>query len=257
MSQVGIKKQVFFGRYKGRKFSAQAHRRIMERLDSLSVQRWRADYPKELWLEIGFGSGEHLCQWLTQHPTRSVIGVEVFLNGLIHCVDAIAPELEPRCSIFSQPIQELWPMLPEGLFDGIILFFPDPWPKRRHQDRRMVQHAFLNQCAKSVKPGGLFYFASDHQPLVAHSLEVFHAHPRWQFLEGASTAQPKGWPQWPENWPSSRYRDKALSLGIPCAFSVWQETSSPMPAVWNPVAIPDSGISRAGDGSLARGQTRG
>ena len=209
MSEQGIKKQLFFGRYKGRKFSKSAHARTAERLNTLSVQRWQGGYPKELWLEIGFGSGEHLCQWLTLHTTRSVIGVEVFLNGLIHCVHSLPDAVKNRCALFTQPIQELWPLLPESIFDGIILFFPDPWPKRRHQDRRMVQWDFLDQCAKSVKPGGLFYFASDHQPLIQHSFDILHAHPRWKCIAGATNAQPATWPQWPDDWPSSRYRDKA------------------------------------------------
>jgi tRNA (guanine-N7-)-methyltransferase len=223
------KTQLFFGRRKGRGFRNNPYARILERLESLSVQRWQGQWPQELWLEIGFGSGEHLCQWLVQHPTRSVIGVEVFLNGLVHCVDSLPEHLEDRCAIFSDPIQALWPLLSESLLDGVILFFPDPWPKRRHQDRRMVQPNFLDQCAYCVKPGGAFHFASDHNPLIQHTLKTLHAHPRWHCVDGATSANPELWPSWPGDWPSSRYRDKALEKNIPCAFSIWQEKAVQKP----------------------------
>jgi tRNA (guanine-N7-)-methyltransferase len=223
------KKQLFFGRLKGRCLRPAPYQRTTERLKNLSIQRWQDQWPKELWLEIGFGSGEHLTQWLTLHPNRSVIGVEVFLNGLVNCMHAMPESLENRCAIFSNPVQELWPLLPESIFDGIILFFPDPWRKRRHHDRRMVQPEFLDLCARFIKPGGHFRFASDYKPLVEHMLRVFHNHPRWKWVDGATKPEPESWPCWPESWPSSRYRDKALAQNIPCAFSLWQETSPQIP----------------------------
>jgi len=220
-----FKKQLFFGRRKGRGLRPNPHARTMARLQDLSVQRWQNQWPKELWLEIGFGSGEHLKQWLIQHPTRSVIGVEVFLNGLVNCMDDFPPELENRCAIFSEPVQELWPLLSESMLDGVMLFFPDPWQKRRHQDRRMVQPAFLDLCAQYVKPDGFFHFASDHNLLIDHVLKTLHTHPRWHHIDGATNDHAESWPSWPQHWPSSRYRDKALEKNIPCAFSIWQENA--------------------------------
>lgn len=215
-------RQIFFGRRKGRGLRPNPYARTQERLKDLSVERWQGHWPQELWLEIGFGSGEHMTQWLVQHPTRSVIGAEVFLNGLVHCVDHLPKEVYHRCAIFSEPVQTLWPMLPDGILEGITLFFPDPWPKRRHGSRRMVQREFLDQCARLIKPGGFFHFASDHRNLIDHVLKTLEAHPRWEFYGGARTSDPTTWTPWPEDWPSSRYRDKALAQQIPCASSLWK-----------------------------------
>ena len=218
-----LRKPVFYGRRKGRVIPKNLYEHTLERLKNLDIAKWQGQWPKELWLEIGFGSGEHLNKWLCQYPQRSVIGVEVFLNGVIHCVDALPEPFEQRCAIFSEPAQSLWPHLSLSSLDGIMLFFPDPWSKRRHAGRRMVQPEFLDLCAKYVKPGGLFHFASDHPGLIAHTLKIFQAHPRWHYVDGVKTTDTTEWPSWPEHWPSSRYRDKAVAKNTACAFSIWKE----------------------------------
>jgi tRNA (guanine-N7-)-methyltransferase len=217
-----LRKPLFYGRRKGRVLPKNLYQDTLDRLKNLDVKKWHGQWPKELWLEIGFGSGEHLNQWLCQYPQRSIIGVEAFLNGVIHCVQGIPESFEDRCAIFSDPVQELWPSLSESCLDGVILFFPDPWRKRRHAQRRMVQPTFLDLCAHYVKPGGSFHFASDHAGLIEHALNILREHPRWQYVDGARTADAAHWPQWPQHWPSSRYRDKAVANHIPCAFSIWQ-----------------------------------
>ncbi len=221
-NHLDLHKPLFYGRRKGRVLPKTLYDHTLDRLKNLDIKKWHGQWPKELWLEIGFGSGEHLNQWLCQHPDRSIIGVEAFINGVIHCVQGIPESFEKRCAIFSDPVQEMWSHLSPSCLDGIILLFPDPWRKRRHTQRRMVQPAFLDLCAHYVKPGGLFHFASDHPGLIEHSLNVLHKHPRWQYMDGARTPHAAQWPLWPEHWPSSRYRDKAVANHIPCAFSIWQ-----------------------------------
>ena len=223
MLDLNVGKPVFYGRRKGRLIPKQLYAKTLERLKNLDIKKWQGQWPQELWLEIGFGSGEHLNQWLGQYPQRSLIGVEVFINGVIHCVEAMPEPNEKRCVIFSEPVQSLWSTLSESSLDGIIVFFPDPWPKRRHAERRLVQPEFLDRCARYVKPGGLFHFASDHLGLIAHTLKHLNDHPRWQCIDGARTHNPIDWPDWPDHWPSSRYRDKAINRGAPCAFSIWKE----------------------------------
>ena len=203
----------FYGRRKGRSLSVTGAERARARLKCLSVERWFEKWPNNLWLEIGFGFGEHLLHWVSSYPHCSIVGAEVFENGVVSCVNGLRKEDEHRVAFFVHPVAELFDSLPESVLQGVIVRFPDPWPKRRHAGRRLIQDGFLDQCSRLVQSGGLLHFASDHEALVAFSHNNLDRHSRWSCVINTNHR--------PHGWCTSRYEDKALARGDVCHYSVW------------------------------------
>lgn len=191
------------------------------RIDAFDVQRWHNAWPKKTWLEIGFGFGESLLSLLEQDREVSVIGCEVFKNGLAHCLANLKEEDTARVAFFSQPVQELLPFLPKESLEGVIVFFPDPWPKKRHHKRRLLQGATLDALVSLIKPGGEIRFASDHKDLVSFTVAILNGHTQLAWRCGLKTGEEEVWSPWPQDWPTSRYHEKATARGVPCAHSAW------------------------------------
>lgn len=211
---------MFYGRIKGR---GKNQDWIQERLPFLEVGRWGSSWPRPLWLEIGFGYGENLLAWMASHPQAFIIGVEVFQPGLAHFLSHLPIDEYPRCALFPHPVEILLPLLPAQSLECIFILFPDPWPKRRHAKRRLVQGALLQTFYHLLQPHGQIVFASDHADLVTFTLNQMEEHPGFHWKEGASTANPTDWPPWPESFPSSRYHQKAIARGQSCAYMVWEK----------------------------------
>jgi tRNA (guanine-N7-)-methyltransferase len=205
---------VFYGRRKGRGLSNRLSEQAHMRLQHLSVDRWVHAWPEQVWLEIGFGFGEHLVDWLVLHPDRCIVGAEVFENGVVSCINKLPVQCENRVAIFNQPVAALFEKIPDNGLQGVIVRFPDPWPKRRHANRRLIQDAFLDQCAQKVRAGGTLYFASDHAQLVDFSCAILNRHVRWTCVMQSTTR--------PQEWATSRYEDKALARGDVCHYSIWR-----------------------------------
>lgn len=209
----------WYGRRKGHAMGRMRSEALM-RMETFSVNRWVHSWPKKIWLEVGFGFGEHLLTWLDAHQDHAILGSEVFENGLAHFIANLKPEDEHRCAIFPSPVQELLPRLPKEIFEGIIVFFPDPWPKKRHHKRRLVQGETLDTLVSLLKRGGQIRFASDDPDLVDFTLKALDQQPLLTWVSGLRTSQDP-WPAWPTDWPTSRYYEKALARGVPCAHSLW------------------------------------
>ena len=131
-------------------------------------------------LEIGFGAGEHLHAEAGRYPGTGFIGVEPFVNGMAALLRKIEAEPRPNIRLYDDDATELLDWLPDGSLSGIDLFYPDPWPKKRHWKRRFVSSANLDRFARVLRPGGLFRFASD----IDHYVNWTLAH------VGASSAAP-------------------------------------------------------------------
>ena len=118
--------------------------------------------PKKIFLEIGFGGGEHLAMEAKNNPENGYIGAEPFLNGvsslLRHCRDK---ELE-NLLIWPDDIRLQLPSWSNDCLDGIFIMFPDPWPKVRHAGRRIINKVNLTEFARLIKVGGFIRMASDH-----------------------------------------------------------------------------------------------
>ena len=130
-------------------------------------------------LEIGFGAGATLIEITRMRPDTDFLGVEVHPPGIGHCLLAIeAGGLTNIRLIAHDAVEVLEQQLTAGSLDEVLLYFPDPWPKKRHHKRRIVQPAFAALVADRLKPGGTFHLATDWEPYALQMLEVLNAEPR-------------------------------------------------------------------------------
>lgn len=208
-----------FGRKKGHRLRpAQAERleRLLPRLAldlSRPAPRPLADLfaapVGEVWLEIGFGGGEHLLATAERHRDIGLIGCEAFTDGMAKLLAGIeARAIDTIRPHFGDAVEVLdW--LPDHSVARIFLLYPDPWPKRRHWKRRFVSTERLAAMTRVLEPGGRLHFASDISSYVSWTL--FHAtrNPalRW------TARRPDDWRRPWAGWPSTRYEHKALREG--------------------------------------------
>jgi len=129
-------------------------------------------------LEIGFGNGDTLVALAAAAPGKDFIGIEVHPPGVGHCLLAAdAAGLANVRVIAHDAVEVMASMIPPASLDEVLLYFPDPWPKKRHHKRRIVQPDFAALVASRLKPGGLFKLATDWEPYAAWMLEVLNASP--------------------------------------------------------------------------------
>ncbi len=165
--------------------------------------------PRELWLEIGFGSGEHLIAQAKSNPEVGFIGCEPFLNGVAAALSGIDREKLMNVRIRRGDAQTLLEAAPEGLFSRVFMLYPDPWPKRRHHKRRVVSDPIVEALARTLRPGGEFRFATDIDDYAGWTLRRFLASTffRWTAARADDWRTP-----WPE-WRPTRYEAKARKAG--------------------------------------------
>jgi tRNA (guanine-N7-)-methyltransferase len=206
----------FYGRRKGRPLRKGQQQLIDTLLPGLAVALPaagkldpRALFPRRpdhIWLEIGFGGGEHLAEQARTHPNVGIIGCEVFLNGIATLLTQVSSRDLANVRIYPEDARDLLDSLPDASLDRVFLLFPDPWPKRRHADRRFIQPASLDLLARLMKPGAEFRVASDDPSHIGWALAHLVRHPAF-----AWTAQgPADWRIRPSDWPGTRYESKAL-----------------------------------------------
>lgn len=124
-------------------------------------------------LEIGFGNGESLVALATAHPERDFLGIEVHPPGVGHLLLRIEEfGLGNLRVICRDAVEVLQRCIPDASLDEVLLYFPDPWPKKRHHKRRIVQPDFVALLASRLRPGGMFRMATDWQPYAEHMLAV-------------------------------------------------------------------------------------
>ncbi|MGG5823329.1 tRNA (guanine(46)-N(7))-methyltransferase TrmB [Falsiroseomonas sp. HW251] len=165
-----------------------------------------------LWLEVGFGGGEHALDQVAANPGVAYIASEVFENGLCSLLTRLVAEgeeatgaLPPNLRLWPRDARHLLAVLPEGALDRLFLLFPDPWPKARHAKRRFVHPSLLPLAARALKPGGEWRIASDDPTYQAWVEEVMGA--AADFVPASrETTRPPG-------WPGTRYEAKALREG--------------------------------------------
>jgi tRNA (guanine-N7-)-methyltransferase len=123
-------------------------------------------------LDIGFGDGEALLTTAANHPEIDCLGVEVHEPGIGHLLLLLEKAGLDNVRVVVRDATEVLPQLPERSFDAVNLFFPDPWPKKRHHKRRLVQPAFVAELARVLKDGGLVHVATDWADYAAHTRDV-------------------------------------------------------------------------------------
>ena len=159
-------------------------------------------------LEIGFGNGESLLALAAAQPEQDFLGVEVHRPGVGHLMlraDALGlTNLRIACR---DAVEVLDQQLGDAVLDAVLLYFPDPWPKKRHHKRRIVQPAFVDLVARKLKPGGRFRLATDWQNYAEQMLEVAGA---CRALENEFDA---GYAPRPDSRPLTRFENRGQRLG--------------------------------------------
>ncbi len=170
--------------------------------------------PEELWLEIGFGAGEHLAAQAAERPEIGFLGAEVFVNGIASLLAHIDREGLRNVRIFQGDGRDLLEALPEAALARVAVLFPDPWPKTRHQRRRILQPETLDQLARVLRDGGELRLATDDPDYLTWMLEKTTTHLAFCWLARRAV----DWRERPADWPSSRYEQKALARGARPAY---------------------------------------
>lgn len=165
--------------------------------------------PDRIWLEIGFGAGEHLLDQAEAHPDVGFIGCEPFLSGVASTLAEIERRDLRNIRIAVDDARLLLRALPERSLERIFVLFPDPWPKARHRKRRIVNPATLAEMARLLVPGGELRLASDDPDYVRAMLLVVHAQGSFTWMAGSAA----DWRERPLDWPATRYERKALAAG--------------------------------------------
>jgi len=174
-------------------------------------------------LEIGFGGGEHLLHECERFPQTGFIGVEPFVNGMAKILGQLEriPQIQSHIRLYDDDATFLLDWLPDASLDGIDLFYPDPWPKKKHWKRRFVNQCNLDRFARVLKPGAPFRFASDIDSYINWTLLHCTRHPafEWQAQSAADWHTPY------EAWPGTRYEAKAFREGRTPAYLTFKRRS--------------------------------
>jgi tRNA (guanine-N7-)-methyltransferase len=165
--------------------------------------------PEEIWLEIGFGSGEHLAAQAAAHPAIGLIGCEVFENGIAKLLADVQRRALANVRILTDDARLLIATLPPASIDRVFILFPDPWPKQRHHKRRIVADETLAALAAIMTDGAELRLATDDLDYLAWMLARAPVHPAFAWLAD----RPSDWRVRPVDWPATRYEAKAIAAG--------------------------------------------
>jgi tRNA (guanine-N7-)-methyltransferase len=203
-----------FGRVNGRKLRV-GQANLMESLlpslavdvEKFSIEKLFPEPQRELWLEVGFGYGEHLVGMAAQYPDVNFIGCEPFVNGVATLLKHIDESKVSNIRILHGDARLLINKLPDASITRLFILFPDPWPKLKHHKKRIISEEGLKEFARIIKPGGRFDVATDHV-----------AYGEWiaEHLEKNADFQPNeilGLATQPADWVPTRYQLKASQQG--------------------------------------------
>lgn len=135
----------------------------------------KANKGRQIYIEIGFGTAEHLIHLAKNNPDKIIIGCEVFLNGVAKATSEIIKHKLQNLYLFKNDCRELLVELPESFIDRIYILFPDPWPKRRHANRRIINEHTLKLLEKIMKKNSILRFASDDINYYTKSVELLNS----------------------------------------------------------------------------------
>lgn len=165
--------------------------------------------PGELVFEIGFGNGEALRFAAGNEPNRNLIGLEVHAPGVGRLLNAVAEDDRTNVRVYHHDaVEVLQNEVQDGALDEIRIYFPDPWHKKRHNKRRLVQPDFAALLARKLRVGGVLHLATDWEPYAEHMWDVLDAQPLLR-----NTAGPRGAVERPQWRPQTHFETRGQKLG--------------------------------------------
>lgn len=215
-------KPTFYGRRNGRPYSPK-RQEVIDRLkplycldlptvphpNSLDPKEFFDRDVKEVWLEVGFGGGEHLA-WQAEHnPDVGIIGCEPFMNGVGSLLRHIDERNLTNVRILADDARPLLDGLHAETLTRAFVLFADPWPKKRHENRRFIGPDNLPKLSRLLKDNGELRLASDDPQLIAWEMEHTIRHPDFDW----TAKEPNDWRIRPDDWPQTRYEEKAIKQG--------------------------------------------
>lgn len=211
----------FYGRVHGKTLRTSQKEYLANDLDSLRLRHVTRDenpdrtpidpqtlfgQARPVWLEVGFGGGEHLVHMAARYSDIGIIGAEPFVNGIAMLLGKIRQAGVQNLTIHPGDVRDLFDVLPDASIDKAFLNYPDPWPKARHHRRRFVTPGYLQELARVMKAGAEFRVATDIPDYVRQTLEEV---PKAGFDLLKQAGQGDAW----DDWISTRYEQKALREG--------------------------------------------
>ena len=178
------------------------------------------DTKNTIFFEIGFGYGEHTVHQAKLNPQVNIVACETYINGVLSIISKIEKEKINNIKIFNGDTRLLLEKIPNHSIDKIFILFPDPWPKKKQNKRRIINEEFINLVKEKLKIGGILFFASD----ISNYVE-------WTFNYASSRLKPlfnnledcKKEPEW---WIKTRYQEKAIKEGRESYFLEFQNTEN-------------------------------
>lgn len=177
---------------------------------------------REIWLEVGFGGGEHLLHRARENPDVGFIGVEPFVGSMAKAVSAIVSEGIGNIRLYDDDAVDVLDWLPEASVDLAYQLYPDPWPKKRHWKRRFINPQNLDRYARVLKPGAELRFASDIDTYVDWALRHCHDHEAFEWTAECADDWRAPW----AGWPGTRYEAKALREGRVPRYLTFRRTAT-------------------------------
>ncbi|MFN3077549.1 MAG: tRNA (guanine(46)-N(7))-methyltransferase TrmB [Alphaproteobacteria bacterium] len=209
-----------FGRRRGRKLRPGRSALLEGLLPRLAIPQpaegerldpWRLfpSPPRALWLEVGFGGGEHLAAQAAANPDVGLIGCEIFLDGIASLLRHVEAGGLGNVRLFPEDARRLLPALPDACLERVFVLFPDPWPKKRHAERRFLSPSTLGGLGRLLRDGGELRVATDDVTYVRWVLRHAPRHPAFRWL----VSGPGDWRNPPPGAAPTRYETKAIAAG--------------------------------------------
>ena len=212
-----------YGGRRGRTASARQAGLLADALPRVAVALAAAAPPRladlfgpeigDVWLEVGFGAGEHLVWQAKHNPRVGILGCEPYRDGVIKALSAIAADRLDNVRLFADDARRLLAWLPAASIGRAFVLFPDPWPKKRHHKRRLLGHETLAMLARVMRPGAELRVATDAADYAAAIAGAVAEHGGFAGAGRTGRAFRR-----PSDWPQTRYEQKARDAGSNCHF---------------------------------------
>lgn len=208
-----------FGRRRGHRLRPRQRQLLEEALPRLRVAltgpaeldpRTLFSHPvRSVWLEIGFGAGEHLVWQAVRNPDIGLVGAEPYINGIASLLAQIEDHHLANVRIHDGDARDLLDCLIQHSLGRVFVLFPDPWPKSRHHKRRLIDRCAIEALARVMASGALLRIASDIADYQRWIMEKVCECGEFEWLAAGAS----DWRQRPDDWPATRYELKAVASG--------------------------------------------